>query len=527
MPIGFSEEKVNWIFLLLFFIVQTVIGQTQTNPDSALQSILKAIEGTPLTLQQAIENGLRNATSVQMAEASLMVAQGAVRRDRGFYDPELFFNLKINQQEAPTASFFAGSPTLVTRQFNSSSGLRINLPTGTEFELAINTVQLKTNSLFAFLNPEYNAVGTFSFRQPLLRGFTASGRKQLTSSERQLDAAQARYDQQVLTTSAEVERVYWDLYAAERDYAVQKLTRNRADAFLKEAELRAKSGLVGPNQVANAKTFLAEQELGLLRMDEQLGRLSDRLSSLIGLRPESSAQRFITLNNPPGDFFVEPLETLIENARKSNLDLLAAEKDVEAVDALANAAKWEAFPSLDLVGSIGGNGLAGTSRQVVFGGDTLSLPPGRVGGFGDAVSQVVEHKFPNWSVGVEVTVPIGFRSGLGERDRLNALVAFNQHRYTDLSRQLEEQIRDIYRVLSHGKARLTAAREGVEAAQEQVRIGLVEFRDGRVTAFELVRLGEDFAIAQRRYSEALVLTAKAAATLRQLTSNENSVRMVD
>jgi hypothetical protein len=51
-----------------------------------------------------------------------------------------------------------------------------------------------------------------------------------------------------------------------------------------------------------------------------------------------------------------------------------------------------------------------------------------------------------------------------------------------------------------------------------VRIGLIEFSNGRSTAFELVRLGADFAVAQRRYSEALVRTAKASATLRQLTS---------
>ena len=56
------------------------------------------------------------------------------------------------------------------------------------------------------------------------------------------------------------------------------------------------------------------------------------------------------------------------------------------------------------------------------------------------------------------------------------------------------------------------------AAQEQVRIGLIDFYNGRTTAFELVRLGADFATAQQRYSQALVRTAKAAAILKQLTS---------
>jgi len=47
---------------------------------------------------------------------------------------------------------------------------------------------------------------------------------------------------------------------------------------------------------------------------------------------------------------------------------------------------------------------------------------------------------------------------------------------------------------------------------------MIEFQNGRITAFELVRLSEDFAVAQRRYSEALVKTVNAVATLKQLTS---------
>jgi outer membrane protein TolC len=125
---------------------------------------------------------------------------------------------------------------------------------------------------------------------------------------------------------------------------------------------------------------------------------------------------------------------------------------------------------------------------------------------------------------VEVSIPIGFRSGLGEKDRLEAQVVGAQQNYIEISRLLEEQVRAAYRELSHGKARLKAASEGVEAAQEQVRIGLIEFHNGRTTAFELVRLGEDSAVAQRRYSEALVRTAKAAATLRQLTSDEYTAK---
>jgi outer membrane protein TolC len=121
-------------------------------------------------------------------------------------------------------------------------------------------------------------------------------------------------------------------------------------------------------------------------------------------------------------------------------------------------------------------------------------------------------------VGVEISVPIGLRSGLGEQDRLEAELVIAEQRQIALTRILEEEVRSSYREVFNGKRRLTAAKEGVHAAQEQVRIGLIEFQNGRSTAFELVRLGADFAVAQQRYSQALVRSAKAAANLRQLTS---------
>lgn len=505
----------------LLCAAQIAAGQTTANPDSALQTILNGLKGTRLTLELAVQDALTNATSVRNAEAVYNAAEGSVRRERGFFDPELFLSLNRQDIQQPTSSAFAGAPVLATQQTLSRGGVRMNLPIGTKLELSLNTNRLTTNSALATLNPEYDATGLLTLRQPLLSGFAASARKQLSNAEEGLSAQKARYDQAVVAVKSDVERMYWDLYEAERDYAVQRLTRDRAVEFLKETRLRAEAGLVGANQVASARTFLAEQELQLFDREEHLGRQSDQLAALIGVQPTDSTLRFIPVDTPPGDLVPEPVNVLVERALKNNLDLQAAQKDVDAARTLADAAQWEALPSLDLVGSVGGNGLLGTSQVVSIPGFPSFTGPG--GSYGDALNQAIKRDYPTWSVGVEVSIPIGLRSGLGEKDRLDAQVVSAQQRSIEYSRQLEEQVRAAYREVSNGKGRLQAAKDGVDAAAEQVRIGLIEFRTGRVTAFELVRLGEDFATAQQRYSDALVRTAKAAATLRQLTSDESII----
>jgi outer membrane protein TolC len=275
--------------------------------------------------------------------------------------------------------------------------------------------------------------------------------------------------------------------------------------------------MVGPNQVASAKTFLAEQKLLMIDREEQLGVYSDQIASLIGVRPERFP-RFKAVDEPPANFIVEPVDRLVELSLENNLQLQAVRKKVEISNVLADAADWEWLPRVDLVGSLSGTGLGGTSQDVIFGSD--SLRGGRSGSFGDALEHVFKRDFPGWSIGVELSLPIGFRSGLGEKDRIEAEALYVQQSYIELSRSLEEQVRIAHRELSNGNNRLGAALEGVEAAQEQVRIGIIEFQNGRITAFELVRLNEDFAVAQRRYSEALVRTVKAVATLKQLTSGK-------
>jgi outer membrane protein TolC len=474
---------------------------------------LAGIEGEPLALEEAVTRALREATRAREAEAALRAAEGEVRRERGAFDPVIFAEIEVSNTDQPTASPFAGADVLMDEQTLGSAGARIRLPIGTELEAAVETRRLETNSAFAFLNPEYTSAGRLEIRQPLLKGFGPSARSRLTSAERDLDAAASRREDAVFQVVAEVTSIYWDLYAAERDYAVQQLIVERAEVLLSEAELRAEVGLVGPSEVATARVFLAEQKLAAFDREEELDELSDELVSLIGRRP--SGPRFRPTTEPTRELPVEPVARLLERAFDSNRELRAAERNLEALRAEVRGARWSAFPTLDLTGSLGGNGLSGQAQEVVdFQGDTLRIAID--GGLSDAVSQSFQGDFPTWSLGVHLTVPIGFRADRGELDRLRAETERAEQQIAELKHSIEERVRAANRRLVNGTGRLEIAREGVDASLEQVRIGQIEFRNGRTTAFELVRLGADVAEAEQRYSEALVRTAKAAAELERL-----------
>jgi outer membrane protein TolC len=368
------------------------------------------------------------------------------------------------------------------------------------------------------LNPQYNATGTLTVRQPLLQGFGPAAWGDYSQAQRNYEAASQRFEDAVVGVRATAESIYWDLYAAERDLAVARLTSERADAFVRETESRASVGLVGPIQVNSAKAFQAEQELVRLDAEDNLSRISDDLAVLIGERADGSFNRYRTVDEPTLGVSLEPEDSVVARAMRTNHQLIAAEWDVKAMQALVRAAWWNALPRLDIFGALGGNGLSGTGRDVIFGSDTLRTV--RNDQFEDALSQALHRDYPTWTVGLNLSIPIMLREKSGDRNRLRAELSRAEWRYTQLKRTLEEQVRIAYRELAHGQDREHAAQAGVEASVNQARIGLIEYENGRTTAFELVRLGADLANAQRRYSDALVRTAKAAARIKQLAPEE-------
>ncbi len=486
------------------------------SPDSSLVRALAGIDGTPLSLEEARASARANATSLREAEAALAAARGALRSARGRFDPELFGEFVRSSDESPTATPFAGASVLETEAATGSAGARIRLPLGTELEVSLDATRTSTNSTFSALDPQYDAGGRISLVQPLLAGFGPAAGGDLGAARNLYEAAEESYEDARLALEANLEWTYWDLYAAERDYAVAQLILERARSFLSEAELRARAGLVGPSEVANARVFVAEQEQALLDREERLDGISDALASLIGRRPGAGMFRFRPVDSPPEIPGEVSGDRLVEVAFEQNHAIRALRESVEALRARHAAARWNALPQLDLFGSIGGNGLVGTPRDVIFGSDTLRT---RISGdLGDALSQASSRDYGTWSAGVRVTLPITFRERGGERDRLEAEIARLEQATIAAERSLEERVRASHREMSNNLRRLEAAQAGVDASQEQVRIGVIEYRNGRTTAFELVRLGADFAAAQQRYSQALVRAAKAAAEIRYLTS---------
>ncbi len=518
----YASRSPAVLCLMLVLVIPTSQGllAQDAEPDSLLVRALDGIDGEPIALEQVVSAALQQAPALSEAEASVAGAASVLRREKGAFDPDLFATSSRLYSEQPSASAFSGANVLSNTDLVGSLGINALLPTGTRLEARMNAASLESNSRFAALNPQYNAFGEVSLVQPLLSGAGSAVRAGVRAAESRFESAMATGRDTRNAVAELAESLYWRLFTAERDLAVQQVVRENALSLLEEARLRVEAGLVGPNQVENARVFLAQQDLALIDREEQLDAVSDQLAALVGRRPTNGNTRFKPAHGPVTPAATPPVGQLLADVIEANPSIMALDLELQALELQQSAARRNRLPTVDIVAALRSTGLSGTGRTIVFGTDTLLSAEG--GDFFESWSQVGQLLYPRWSVGVDVRIPIGNRAQKGESDRLQAEYDRLLAQRDDLIRSLEEEIRLHHRAVSRSAERLEIARTGVEASQAQVRLGLIEYRNGRSTAFELVRLGSDLANTERRYSQELVRAARSLAALQRLTGGNES-----
>ena len=126
-----------------------------------------------------------------------------------------------------------------------------------QFELPVN--RFETNNAFSTLNPAYTSDLDASISQPLLRGAgLAVNSHGIRIATYQYQSTQAQTKLEVIRVLADVDRIYWRLYAARQELDVRKKEYDLAVAQLERARRQAKAGVVAEVDVVRAESGVAD-----------------------------------------------------------------------------------------------------------------------------------------------------------------------------------------------------------------------------------------------------------------------------
>lgn len=437
-----------------------------------------------VSVREAIALTFANNLDLQVEAITPQIRGAEVGEQQGAFDPTLGAQAQYARDRSPVISPIAGSDS---RTLAGQLSVAQRLPLGTRYELSYNTDRFKNNALFSALNPAYSAEVLLQVTQPLLRNFgTDVNRAGIVIARRNQEAAQAAFQGVVQNSLFSTVQSYWSLVQALDALEVARESLRLAEQLLQQNRVQVRVGTMAPIEVTQAEAGVASRVEGVIRAEADVGAAQDRLKRQIVLDPTNVFDYTIVPTDRPEFVPVQvQLAPNLEAAAKFRPELVAQRVGIQAQEANLRLARNQALPELNIVGSVGLNGLDND-----WGGANS-----------DIVSEA-DNQY-QWSAGLVFSYPLGNRTA---RSRLtSADLGLRQARtgLQSLELQVAEEVRSAVRAVNTNAQRVEATREATRLAREQLTAEQRRLAVGLSTSFEVLRLQTDLAEAQNREIQAV------------------------
>lgn len=330
------------------------------------------------------------------------------------------------------------------------------------------------------ITPEYNYFSTLSLRQSLL----TFGRLEWSTAAAELaeKAQQAELEERAAGVLEEAGLAYLETLLSSEQVSISQDLLKARQAHLQEAKSLVEAGTAAPFEVKRNQAALAQsQQVHLENLNTaRLARL--RLFSILQSPDQGQVLEPVT-ELPPA-----PKEDL-KQALERRLDLTAQRWAVEAARARVQRTQAQDNPSLFLQSDY-------TLRNA-----TSFLPA------------------QQWSMGLQLEIPL-FDGGLNQAqsDQASQIVEQLLAVYDQSERQARLELEGLLLEIQSRRERLDVLLDGLESAQEAVRIARLRYRNGLGTNVELLdseaaftAARQDHVVARYRYLQTITRYQRAAA----------------
>jgi outer membrane protein TolC len=477
---------------------EAIIPSIRTAPISTVQDCDR--RKRPISLAEcmalALEQGRLGTDSIRVLALDPAVSGVDMEQALSRFDALWQSNMNWNKLETPLGPNASDVDKQDTAQF--SSGLFKPLASG-----GVAGISLANNYAFSnatpginptFLpnlvpgfNPVYSPNLQFTFEQPLLKGYGVFINQLLSAHPNSVlnplpgaagpgillarlsfDQSRADFERKVQDLVVAVEQAYWNLYCS---YWVLYSRETALRLVLEEWQAgkeRFDRGQMTVQDLAEIEVqfhaFRGErlQALGSGTTLPGVLEAERQLRLVLGLPPEDGEQ-LVPSDTPVVAPLVPNWENAVTDALRLRPELMHARQDVELANLAVLRDRNSLLPDLRFVSGYGINGV----------GSRLDGPDET-----NALRSLASNHFNNWTLGLRLAVPIGFRdaSSAVRRDRLQLA-----QRLATLKNQEELAIFDLqraYRDLIEAQDQMRIQRARRLAAAKQVKARVHEFRAG-------------------------------------------------
>ncbi|MDG2130348.1 MAG: TolC family protein [Fuerstiella sp.] len=312
------------------------------------------------------------------------------------------------------------------------------------------------------------------------------------------DISLADFEAAVRNATVDVENAYWDLYLAYRSYDTVVAAHQSAFAIWRKSATRLELRDASLPDELQARDRLYETKSGVESSLNTLYQAETELRRLIGL-PLNDGTVLRPVDEPAIAEFIPDWTGSLTEGLTHRVELRRQKWNIKSLQLQLRAARSLVQPRLDFVSSYGVHGL----------GDPLITRSGGGSGFGSLTHDHLE----SWTMGLEVSVPLGFRLARSQVRNLELQLTRDTAILASQERNIAHDIATAIQDVTSAYAASQSNHKRLDAAAE--RVPLIEYRVqlGRETVDVVLRAQSSRADAEIAYYQQIVAYNKAIAAL--------------
>lgn len=475
-----------------------------------------------LSLADAIRTSAAQNLGVQIQRYDWAEAGQSLREAYGPFDWFATGDVEHSSNQQPTTSQFQSSGR---RQTFVDIGVSQLLPTGGTYNIGINNSRTVTTGGGTLVSPAFGSSLSLGLDQPLLRNFGMDiSRRQITIARNTLGINNEEFRRILINTVVSVEQAYLNLVYARRFVDVQKEALFLARDQARITQIRINVGASAPLDILQPRVQIATTEESLIAAVASVRDAEDQLRALLNL-PQDEWDRPIVPTDP---VTYTPMTIDVAGSVARAFDLRPELRENQLTTANARVqylyARNQVLPKLDAILNYTAAGIGGHSAVIdpatdqIIGFDDTGLP--------HAVGQVLGNRFPSWTVGLQVAVPILNIGARAEAKRAELEVDRTKAVEAQTRQVITLDVRNTARAIDTAAKEITATRTAREAAEQNLDAERKRYENGMTTIFQVLQIQQQLSDSRARELQALVSYNQAVSSYHRAVGDLLDVRNI-
>lgn len=432
-----------------------------------------------------------------------------------------------------TSNFVTGTSTVVAEQSYSGIGFQKGFTSGATVNLNWNTQVTDSNQQRLFVNPALRTWMNLRITQPLLQGFgRAINGRSIRVARNNREISDLVFKQQVISVTSRIQLAYWDLATLRAMVDARREDLRLAQQLYDDNKLRVEIGTLAPVDLTRSEGEVAQRRQDLTLAEGRVRRQEVLLKNALSAQGVASPFLMDVEIIPTDEMLevpdveqIQPVQDLIATALQSRPELAQSRIAQTNNDMDLKAIRNAMLPSVDAYVNLTNNGLVGTFNDT---GEGIEVSDYFLGGLGKGLGQVFRRNFPDYVVGVQVSIPLKNRTA--QADMAASLMERRQQdiRVRQQENSIRAEVQNVVIDLQEARAQYEVAREG-RILQEKTLDGEQQrFNLGRAEILSVVQAQRDLALARIQELSAHNSYIRAKVNMQQTTGQTleaNNVRL--